>query len=128
MYFCCYNYLPVLADYVIDLPLQNYIDANALPLHKYPKLYIEKLKNGDKIFVKTDYLPFFLINILPHINVEFILIKRPGFECSNDMGINIKKILNINNKISSNQIRNNLENCMILSILSEIKYNFKRMQ
>ncbi len=74
MYFCCYNYLPVLADYVIDLPLQNYIDANALPLHNYPLLDIQKLKNGDKIFVKTDYLPFFLTNILQHINVKFILI------------------------------------------------------
>jgi nicotinate-nucleotide adenylyltransferase len=42
-------------------------------------------------------------------NVEFILIKRPGFEFSNDIGINIKEILNINNKISSSQIRKNLE-------------------
>lgn len=42
-------------------------------------------------------------------NVEFILIKRPGFEFSNDLGISIKDILNINNKISSNQIRDNLE-------------------
>jgi hypothetical protein len=74
MYFCCYNYLPVLADYVIDLPLENYINANALPLHNYPKLEIEKLKNGDKIFIKTDYLPFFLTNILQHINIRFILI------------------------------------------------------
>jgi hypothetical protein len=74
MYFCCYNYLPVLADYVIDLPLENYINVNVLPLHNYPKLNIEKLKNGNKIFVKTDYLPFFLTNILQHINVRFILI------------------------------------------------------
>jgi hypothetical protein len=59
MYFCCYNYLPVLADYVIDFPLEQYINENALPLHNYPKLDIENLKNGDKIFVKTDYLPFF---------------------------------------------------------------------
>jgi hypothetical protein len=74
MYFCCYNYLPVLADYVIDLPLENYINANALPLHKYPKLDLSKIKDGEKIFVKTDYLMSFLNNVLPHINVKFILI------------------------------------------------------
>lgn len=42
-------------------------------------------------------------------NVKFILIKRPGFEFSNDLEIVIKEILNINNKISSNQIRDSLE-------------------
>ncbi|MEK6758102.1 MAG: NAD(+) synthase [Nanoarchaeota archaeon] len=42
-------------------------------------------------------------------NVEFILIKRPGFEFFNNIGINVKYILDIDNKISSNQIRENLE-------------------
>lgn len=43
-------------------------------------------------------------------NVEFILIKRQGFEISNNLEIIIKEILDVNNKISSNQIRENLEN------------------
>jgi len=42
-------------------------------------------------------------------NVKFILIKRPGFAFSNDLEIDIKHILSMNNKISSNQIRENLE-------------------
>ena len=32
MYFYCYNYLPVLADYVIDLPLQNWLQQISILL------------------------------------------------------------------------------------------------
>jgi hypothetical protein len=71
----CYNYLPVLADYVFDLPINNYLKHGITPLHKYPILNNSSyLKEGDKIFVKTDLLHFFLINIFPNIQTKFYLI------------------------------------------------------
>jgi len=43
-------------------------------------------------------------------NVNFILIKREGFEFSNKLGINISNILEFNNTLSSSKIRENLRN------------------
>lgn len=74
MKFICYNYLPSLADYVIDLPNDNYLSVGITPLHNYPVLNINKLQNGDKIFVKTDLLKYFLSTILPNIKTKFYLI------------------------------------------------------
>ena len=44
-------------------------------------------------------------------NIKFILVKRPGFESINDLGINIISILEMENEISSTTIRNLLNNC-----------------
>jgi hypothetical protein len=71
----CYNYLPVLADYVLDLPPNNYLKHGITPLHKYPILNnSSNLKEGDKIFVKTDLLNYFLTHIFPTINCKIYLI------------------------------------------------------
>jgi hypothetical protein len=59
MNFICYNYLPVLADYVIDTPINNYLNVGITPLHKYPRLNISLLKDGDKIFIKIYILNFY---------------------------------------------------------------------
>ena len=75
MKFICYNYLPLLADYVFDLPINNYLNVGITPLHNYPTLNnISQLKEGDKIFVKTDLLQFFFNNIFPNIQTKMYLI------------------------------------------------------
>lgn len=67
MKFICYNYLPVLADYVLDFPIQNYLNCGITPLHTYKYPVIAKLQAGDKIFVKTDLLNHFFNMIFPAI-------------------------------------------------------------
>ena len=48
MKFICYNYLPLLADYVFDLPINNYLNVGITPLHNYPTLNnISQLKSTD---------------------------------------------------------------------------------
>ena len=42
-------------------------------------------------------------------NVKFILIKRQGFECSDNPKIDVRHVLNINSPVSSSQIRENLK-------------------
>ena len=55
MKFICYNYLPLLATYVYDVPINAYLKVGIKPLHNYPTLNnILSLKEGDKIFVKID--------------------------------------------------------------------------
>ena len=75
MKFICYNYLPTLADYVFDLPINNYLNVGITPLHNYPTLHnTSQLKEGDKIFIKTDLLQFFFNNIFPNIQTKIYLI------------------------------------------------------
>ena len=75
MKFICYNYLPVLADYVFDFPINAYLSSQITPLHKYPLLTnVSQLKEGDKIFVKTDLLQHFFNKIFPFIKTKFYLI------------------------------------------------------
>jgi hypothetical protein len=74
MKFICYNFLPVLADYIIDLPIERYSGYGITPLHNYTQLDLNKLKDGEKIFVKTDLLNQFFIFIYPKIKNKFILI------------------------------------------------------
>lgn len=74
MKFLCYNFLPTLCDYIIDFPLQNYLKFGIHPLHNYKQLDFTKLKNNDKIFVKTDLLPYFFHNLFSKIKVNFYLV------------------------------------------------------
>lgn len=53
----CYNRLPLLANVVYDM---NYTGLGVTPQHSYP--YREQLTKGDVVFVKTDYLTWFLDN------------------------------------------------------------------
>lgn len=70
----CYNYLPTLCDYILDFPQQNYLKFGIHPLHNYKQLDFTKIKNNDKIFVKTDLLPYFFHNLFSKITVNFYLV------------------------------------------------------
>ena len=54
----CYNRLPLLANVVFD---GNYANTGVQPQHIYP--YHSPLEKGDVVFVKTDYLDWFLKNV-----------------------------------------------------------------
>lgn len=51
----CYNRLPLLANVVYDM---NYQGHGVVPQHNYP--YKESFSKGDVVFVKTDFLDWFL--------------------------------------------------------------------
>ena len=53
----CYNRLPLLANVVYDI---NYAGTGVAPQHSYP--FKESFTKGDIVFVKTDYLSWFLDN------------------------------------------------------------------
>jgi hypothetical protein len=53
----CYNRLPLLANVVYDI---HYAGTGVQPQHAYP--YHDPLTRGDVVFVKTDYLQWFLEN------------------------------------------------------------------
>ena len=53
----CYNRLPLLANVVYDI---DYARTGVQPQHAYP--YHDPLTRGDVVFVKTDYLQWFLEN------------------------------------------------------------------
>ena len=53
----CYNRLPLLANVVYDI---NYIGTGVIPQHTYPQK--DSFSKGDIVFVKTDYLSWFLDN------------------------------------------------------------------
>ena len=67
--FLFYNYLPKLADHILDIKYNN-----RKVHHSYPKFIIDNIKDNDIIFVKTDLLRFFFKNYYPKINVTFNLI------------------------------------------------------
>ena len=72
--FIHYDFLPTLANYVLDLPIDRYRSAGITPKHNYPNIDLNRLKNGDKIFVKTDLLAHFFNNIYPRITKKIILL------------------------------------------------------
>lgn len=75
MKFICYNYLPLLADYVFDI----YVPGIPKPLHKFPTLVDPALlREGESIFVKIDLLPQFLMKVFPEISVRFVLVTGGG--------------------------------------------------
>lgn len=63
----CYNRLPLLANVVFDI---NYAGTGVMPQHTYP--YKESFSKGDVVFVKTDYLQWFLDN--RNVNVQITLV------------------------------------------------------
>jgi hypothetical protein len=67
--FLFYNYLPKLADHILDVKYNN-----RKVHHSYPKFIIENIKDNDIIFVKTDLLRFFFKNYYPKIKTHFYLI------------------------------------------------------
>lgn len=71
--FLFYNYLPLLADHILDFPLQRY-PRGIIPRHNYPLFYPSNVKDGDVIFVKSDLLGIFFFRGLPKINAKFYLL------------------------------------------------------
>ena len=63
----CYNRLPLLANIVYDI---NYAGTGVSPQHTYP--YHDPARAGDVVFVKTDYLDWYLIHRT--INVPITLV------------------------------------------------------
>lgn len=71
--FLFYNYLPILANHILDI---KYTDRKVH--HNYPHFNINNIKKGDIIFVKVDLLPFFFSKVYPFIKVQFNLISGVG--------------------------------------------------
>jgi hypothetical protein len=67
--FLFYNYLPVLADHIIDAHYSQRIVH-----HNYPEFNVKNIKYGDFIFVKTDFLNLFFKKYYQLINNKFYII------------------------------------------------------
>lgn len=65
-----------MADHVIDAPRDHYIQAGVSPLHDAPEFNPYLVKEGDLIFVKTDFIVngYFTREVLPKIFTRFRLI------------------------------------------------------
>ena len=74
-----YNWMPCIADLVLDYPENYYQSFNTIREHDKDNLTfqdIENMKPNTKIFIKTDFLKnkMFQTQILPIIKTPFILI------------------------------------------------------
>jgi len=74
-----YNWMPVISDWVLDLSDEFYISAGVTSINENPVLTpenISSIKEGDIVFVKSDFLKkgVFQKEILPLIEVPFILV------------------------------------------------------
>jgi len=72
--FLYYDYIPTLADHVIDFPKKRYTDWGITPKHGYPQFDVNNVKDNDVIFVKTDLLPQFFNHLYGRIKRRFILL------------------------------------------------------
>ena len=72
--FVYYNYLPLLASHIIDLPRSNYLSVGITPKHNNPPFHVEDIKRNDIIFVKTDLLGHFFHHYYNQLQVPFYLI------------------------------------------------------
>ena len=89
--FLYYNFLPLLADHVLDIPKEHYTNIGVTPRHNYLKFDPNNVKDKEIIFVKTDLLQSFFINIMPYIKTRFYLISGVG---GKDVGSEFKNYLN----------------------------------
>jgi len=74
--FICYNWMPLIADHALDFPQEYYQSISVSKLHNMPNLDPGRVKDGDIIFVKTDYIfkGFFQSHVFPRIQSKFTLI------------------------------------------------------
>jgi hypothetical protein len=100
----CYNRLPLLANVVYDM---NYQGHGVVAQHTYP--YKESLTIGDVVFVKTDFLDWFLNN--RKIDVPITLVTgvsdlSPSSEACRKIRVNpnIKKWIGCNITVSDPKI------------------------
>ena len=95
--YICYNWMPTIADHVIDLPENFYKNAGTSRLHNVNDFNPYSVKENDLIFVKTD----FIVNgqfqnlALDKILKPFNLITGiSSYHLGRDGGSSYKKILN----------------------------------
>lgn len=63
----CYNRLPLLANVVYDI---DYTNTGVQAQHSYP--YHSPLEKNDRVFVKTDYIGWFLKNVTVEVPITLI--------------------------------------------------------
>ena len=99
--FICYNWMPTIAEHIIDIPLEFYTNSGVSPMHSYPKFSIQGIRENDTIFVKTDYIVSGQFgNIVDKIKVPFNLITGvSSYNIGRDGGDVYKKILEYDNLI-----------------------------
>ena len=74
--FICYNYMPLVADHIVDISEDFYRSAGCTRLHNVDSFDPSSVKSGDIVFVKTDFIYSgeFQKNLLPLIDNKFILV------------------------------------------------------
>lgn len=73
--FIFYNYLPVIANHIIDIrDISPNHPGYRIAHHNHPPFIIKNIKSNDIIFVKTDFLPDFFIKVYPLIKTPFYLL------------------------------------------------------
>tara|TARA_R110000851_G_scaffold324103_1_gene491205 strand:+ start:1783 stop:2679 length:897 start_codon:yes stop_codon:yes gene_type:complete len=74
--FICYNWMPTIADHVLDLPESFYKSAGTSRMHNIDQFNPYMIKDNDLIFVKTDFIVngYFRKNFLDKIFKTFNLI------------------------------------------------------
>lgn len=113
--YICYNWLPLMADHILDMPEQIYCDAGTSRLHSGIQFDPYAVRSNDYVFVKTDYIasgefekvylnrivhPFHLITGVSDYKIEECqsyknIIKRPNllsWTCVNPPVVLNKKI------------------------------------
>jgi hypothetical protein len=74
--FIYYNWMPLVAQHAMDLSADFYESAGVSRLHNHETLDPASVRDGDVIFVKTDYIfnGVFQNKILPQIKSKFTLV------------------------------------------------------
>jgi hypothetical protein len=74
--FICYNWMPTIADHVLDLPESFYKSAGTGRMHNVDQFNPYMVQDNDLIFVKTDFIVngYFRKNFLDKIYKRFNLI------------------------------------------------------
>jgi hypothetical protein len=74
--FICYNWFPIMAQHIIDLPEGFYQRNGVSRVHNCDSFNASEVRENDIIFVKTDFIVngYFNKTILPHLTKRFNLI------------------------------------------------------
>ena len=102
MKYICYNWMPTIADHILDIPEKFYKDAGTSRLHDIDNFNPYAVRDDDLIFVKTDFVinGHFFTNFLDKIYCRFNLITGvSSYNIGRDGGDSYKKILNHPNLI-----------------------------
>ena len=95
--YICYNWMPLVADHIIDLPEDFYRKAGTSRLHNTNAFDVSAVKDGDLIFVKTDFIVngWFTETVLPLLRNKFSLITGvSSFQLGSQGGDIYKTLLN----------------------------------